>query len=69
MKLTGKKALITGGNSGMDGPRCGERTAVNDSTIPVRTLVKVEHRARTQAGEVLAKLFQMLTAEYILRLV
>jgi hypothetical protein len=44
----------------------GKCTAVNDSTIPVRTLVKVEHRVWTQARELLTKLFQMLTAEYIL---
>jgi len=49
----------------LHGSRCGEGTAVNDSTIAVRTLIKVEHCMRIQAGEVLAQLFQMLTAEHI----
>lgn len=52
-------------NELLHGPCCGECAAVNDSTIPVRTLVKVEHRVRTQAREVLAKLFQILTTEHI----
>ena len=52
-------------NELLHGPRWGERTAIDNATLTIRPLVKVQNGGRAQPREMLGDLFEVLTAQYV----
>ena len=54
-------------NQLLHGPRRGKRTAIDNATLTIRPLVKIQDGGRTQPRKMLADLFEMITAEHVIR--
>jgi hypothetical protein len=55
-------------NQLLHGPRWRERTAIDDATLTIRPLVKVQNGGRAQPPKMLGDLLEVLPAEHLVRL-